>query len=154
MKKFDFPFQRIMEWRDRVAEQERTNLETLHAARLRLEREREAVVEHVGHSHAAVASAAVTAAEDLRHLAAFVDAMRVKEQEIKHRAVQCQAHITAQTERCIEADRDHELLVRLRDRQMSAWQMELDRETEQGAAESWMSGRARALARNGLADIP
>ena len=153
MKKFEFPYQRLMEWRDRLAEQERNKLEQLHAARNVLDREREKLADNIADSQAAFASAAISAAEDLRHLAAFVGALRSKEEIAKNRSFECQASINTQTQRCVEADRGHELLVRLRNRQMTSWHQELDREIEQGAADSWLSGRARSLARNGSREL-
>ena len=149
MKRFDFPYQRLMEWRDRLAEQERNKLEQLHAARNLLEKEREELAGNIASSQAAFASAAIRSAEDLRHLAAFVGALRTKEEIVRDRSVECQESISTQTKRCVEADRGHELLARLRNRQLSSWHQELDRETEKDAADSWLSGHARSLARNG-----
>ena len=154
MKKFHFPYQKAMEWRDRIAEQERNALEQLHAARNSLDREREAVAEEIGASHAAFASSSTSSAEDLRHLAAFVGALRTKEQAIKNRASECLERITVQTKRCLDADRNHDLLVRLRKREMVAWTREMDRDLEQAAADSWLAGRARSLARNPSPETP
>jgi flagellar export protein FliJ len=153
VKKFQFPYQRVMEWRDRCAEQERHNLAQLHASRSRLERERESIEESIGRSHAAFASPTTSSAEDLRHLAAFVGALRTKEEAVKHHAAECQQHIEAQTRRCTEVSRDHELLVRLRARHATTWQAEFDKELEQGAADSWLSGRARQIARKTTGEI-
>lgn len=147
MKKFQFPYQKLMEWRDRQAEEERNKLEQLHASRHRLEREREALAADIGSSHAAFSSPTTSSAEDLRHLAAFVGALRTREQSAQIRTVECQQRIDVQLQRCVSADRNHELLARMRERQATSWQYEFDRETEQGATDSWLSGHARSLAR-------
>lgn len=148
MKKFQFPYQKLMEWRDRQAEDEHNKLEQLHASRGRLERERQSLSDNIENSHAAFASATTSSAEDLRHLAAFVGALRTKEEVAKIRTAECEQRIDAQLRRCVEADRNHELLARLRERQISSWQYELDRETEQGATDSWLSAHARMLAKS------
>jgi flagellar export protein FliJ len=144
MKRFQFPFERVLEWRDRKAETERNKLEQLNATRAKIEQQQELLAETIGSSQQAFASV-TSSAEDLRHLAAFVGALRTKQEILLDQASECKDKIGAQTRRCVDADRDHQLLVRLRDRQKSAWQYELDRETEQCATESWLSARAREL---------
>jgi flagellar export protein FliJ len=147
VKRFEFGLQKAMEWRERSAERERSELQRLHDNRNRLEQEREAVADEIALSQAAYASPEVASAEDLRHLAGFLNALRTREGRLRDSAAQCQTEIGTQTGRCLAADRDHKLLVRLRDRQWNVWQYEMNRQVEADAAESCTATRAREGAR-------
>lgn len=143
MRRFQFGLQTVLEWRDKQAEQEKTVLETLHAKRRRLEAERAELQGEMLASHKECAAAAHTSADDLRHLATFLNAMRTREDRVTENTRRCADNIGEQTTRCLAADRDHQLLVRLRDRQHTAWQYEVNRELEETAAESWQAVHGR-----------
>lgn len=131
-----------MEWRDKCAEQEKNRLERLHAVRNDIASARDEIADSIGSSQAGLAHE-VSFSEDLRHLASFVGALRVRDGRLRQRSAECEVQIGAQTARCVEADRDHQLLVRLRERQLAAWRYEADRQDEQASADSWLSGHAR-----------
>jgi flagellar export protein FliJ len=154
VKKFNFGLQTVLDWRDRRAEQERNALECLHAKRNELERERSELSEQMASSHAAYAVTDSGSSEDLRHLAGFLEALRSREDRVRKNVAQCRANIGTQTGRCLEADRDHRLLVRLRERQFAGWRYELNRETEANVADSWMAGRVRETARTRSDEAP
>lgn len=144
MKKFEFGLQQVMEWRDRRAEQERSTLEQLHSARSGLEAECAEVGQQIAawHMESAISGGS---SDDLRRIAGFLEGLRSRENRVRQSVAQCQTEISRQTVRCVDADRDRQLLARLRDRQFSSWKYELNRETEAAAADSWTATRSREL---------
>ena len=151
MKRFHFPLDRVMEWRDRRAESERMQLQRLHNLRASLASSRAELEAVVASNRVVPPGGDLTSACDLHQLAAYVEGMRRREQLLRVQEGECHQAVTRQTEICLNADRDHKLLVKLRDRRLASWTSELDRETEHAAAESWLAGRARsgALGKNG-----
>ena len=144
MRRFQFPFDRVMEWRDRRAESERLELQRLHTVRTSLASSRADIEAVVTSSRVVPTGSEVTSACDLQQLAAYLDGLRRQEQVLRAKEAECHQAVTRQTEVCVNANRDHKLLVKLRDRRLASWTSELDRETEHAAAESWLAGRARA----------
>lgn len=147
MKKFHFGLQQVMEWRERNAEQERSALERLHQQRELLEQERQSLLQQMTHSQSPCATPQSSSADDLRHLAGFLDALRTRENRVRQTAAECQVEIGKQTTRCLEADRNHELLLRLRERKHASWNYDLNRELEDSASDSYAAARARDMAK-------
>jgi flagellar biosynthesis chaperone FliJ len=147
MKKFQFPFQKAMDWRERCAEQSKSELEKLHGVREDLNHSRLNVrneLDRIGRQNGA--QSCVTA-EDLHQMAAFTTSLRNLDGRLKAEESQCALRIEKQQAKCIVADRDHKLLVQLHDTSHRRWSYEADREVEQVAADSWNAGRARELGR-------
>jgi hypothetical protein len=143
MKKFTFPFERAMDWREKKAEQERQELHRLNTLHSTLV-QRQAEVASAAHQAAAsLAEASHVQSADLRTTAAFVSSLRVSAAELERLKAECRSQIEAQTKRCVSADRDYKLLARLRDQRLGAWHYEYQRETEQAATEIWQAGRTR-----------
>ncbi|MBC8164475.1 MAG: hypothetical protein H7Y20_01240 [Bryobacteraceae bacterium] len=143
MKKFHFPFQRAMDWREHRADLEKTELEKLHGVRDKLQSSRQSVKTELESIGRTAGTAVTTRAEDLHLLAAFSDSLRNLDQRLKSEAKLCAGEIVTQHEKCIKADRDHQLLTRLHDDSRRRWTYEADREVEQTASESWNAGWAR-----------
>ena len=143
MKKFNFPFERAMDWREKKAEQERLELQRLNSARNTLERRQEDLLAAAGEANRSLAEAAHVSGADLRHTATFLASLRTSAQDLQKLHQLCQSEIEAQTQRCLVADRDFKLLSRLRDQRFASWQYEYNRESEQTAAEAWQSARSR-----------
>ena len=146
MKRFEFPFERVMEWRDKLAEKERVQLQRLHGTRSELQGALAHLQATIGECGVRPASGHDIHATDLQQAASYVQALRSQEQAVGRRQQECQTAIVRQTAVCVSTKRDHELLVRLRDRRFTAWETELNRETENTAADSWLAGRARSSA--------
>ena len=145
MKRFQFPYERVMEWRDRRAELEAVELQRLHGIRSELA---ESLAQVGATIHAAITPPGqghLTDGSDLQHAAAYVQSLRAREQTLATSHEECHAAIGKQLSVCVEADRDHELLRRLRDRKLALWRGEFYRDSEQSAADTWMAGRSRII---------
>ena len=139
MKAFQFPFESVLRWRDLVAGQERDRLDQLRAEKTQLEEESAGIADTIFQSRSLLSEDAIRSSEDLLRLSAYVNALNKRQMHLQSRTSSCEEQIEAQMERCVKADRDHELLSRLRNRQRSAWTRALDNETEQTAADSHLS---------------
>lgn len=145
MKKFRFTFQRAMEWRDRCAEQEKAELERLHAESAQIERSRLTLSSDIDLTSMHMASSSAMSAEELRQAAHFVRVLRAREKGLERQQWESGQRIKAQTQRCVDANRDHKLLEQLQQQQRSRWQYEVDRENEQLATENWLAAHSRKL---------
>jgi hypothetical protein len=144
VKRFQFPFERLMDWRDKVAEQERVRLQRLHGTRSEFEAALARLQVNIGECEVRPASGHDLHATDLQQAASYVQALRRQQETVGRKKQECQTAIVRQTALCVSTKRDHELLVRLRDRRFTAWGIELNRETENSAADCWLAGRARS----------
>lgn len=133
-----------MGWREKQAERERQELHRLNAVRASLEHRQGDVASAVVETCNALADASHVSAAELRTTAAFLASLRSSERQLQALHTHCQSEIQAQTKRCVSADSDFRLLVKLRDQRLSAWQYEYDREGEQTATEVWQAGQTRS----------
>jgi flagellar export protein FliJ len=143
VKKFNFAFERAMDWREKKAEQERLELQRLNGVRTTLERRQENLVAAADEANRSLTEAGHVSGADLRNTAAFLASLRTSAHDLQKLHAQCQSDIEAQTQRCVVADRDYKLLSRLKDQRFASWKYEYNRESEQAAAEAWQSARSR-----------
>jgi len=147
MKKFEFRLQSTMDWRERRAEQEKTELERLHSEQTRLRQSRESLqgelhtLSHQAHQQA------VTTSEALHQMAMFSQSLHNLDLRLHSEEKHCGLQIVKQREKCVEADRNHKLLIHLRENRRQEWLTEFDREQEQNATESWNARRSREARR-------
>lgn len=145
VKKFSFPYESVMTWRDMCAERERSVLEKLHAVRSSLDKAQEQLQTQIEESFSDSASGASTSAEELRYRAMYVGSLQKRQKTISAQQATCGNQIQHQTGKCREADRDHELLIRLRKQSLNSWHYQANKETEELAAENWLATHGRNL---------
>ena len=146
MKRFDFRLQKAMEWRELQVEREKAELDRLH-------RDRQEVADSLQMAQderQSLAQAAVeqqsTTAEELHRVGLFSQSLFNLERKLTSEEQDYSEKIQVQQQAYFRADRDHRLVVQLRDNQLKSWNYELNRENEQVAAESWNSRRSRESA--------
>jgi len=148
MKRFRFPLDSVLRWRETILEQEEAKLR-----RLFLEEQRIALAIDQTHAEGVAAERAIRerremVSTDLRSLAAFRLHLEEKRKTLTQRKAQQAALIEQQRRAVLEAERRFQLLVKLKDRRASEWQYEAGRETEAFAQEAflgrWSVGRRRA----------
>lgn len=132
-----------MDWRERRAEQEKGELERLHGVRERLAQSRLGVKSELETLSRQAAGTEGTTAEALHQIASFSRSLLNLDGRLKAEESGCHAEIVTQREKCLTADRDHQLLVQLHQNKKQIWNYEANREIEEIAADSWNSGRAR-----------
>ena len=140
MKRFQFPLQAAMTWRERTAEQERSSLQHMFKVLSDLEAERTSVS---GQLRLTASPQAEITAADLHRMAAHRDALVARDVRLAQSQQKCEDRIVQQRQKCVEADRDHRLLAKLRESHWATWQAQADREIERSAAESYLANWIR-----------
>jgi hypothetical protein len=143
MKRFQFPLQRVLEWRSihmRSAEEKLTRLQEEQAALVHRETALRAaeIKAEVG-----LLKLAVMDGSDLQSLAAFQLKMRAQRAELQEARVKNQAQIVQQRTRVLVARRDFRVVEKLKEKRLQAWTYMSDRETEETAAENYLARWAR-----------
>jgi flagellar biosynthesis chaperone FliJ len=139
MKQFRFPLDSVLRWRQMTLEQEQAKLQ-----RLFIEEQRIALaIDHTRAQGAAAEQAireqGVMVSTDLQSLAAFRLSVEEKRRTLLERKARQAALVEKQRQVVLEAERQFQLLVKLRERRMSEWQYEAGRETETFAQEAFLS---------------
>jgi flagellar export protein FliJ len=153
MRKFHFPLDSVLRWRETAVSQEEAKLR-----RLFREDQRIALAIEQTRAEGAAAEQDIRrqremVSTDLRSLAAF--RLRVEENldRLAQRRTQQAALIEKQRQALLEAERQFQLLVKLKERRHAEWTYEAGRETENFAQESFL-GRWSAGKRLAAAHIP
>jgi flagellar protein FliJ len=139
MKTFRFPLQRVLEWRAlqlRVEEEKLAGLQQQLASLLQM---REKLAAERNRSQSALFASGVAPGSDLQTWALY-QARLVKQQElVKTQLLQCERLTLEQRQRLLKARTDHRVLERLKERRWRQWIYLNDRETEDTAAEVYLS---------------
>jgi len=138
MKRFHFPLDNVLRWRQTSLEQEQEKLQ-----RLFVEDQRIGVAIEKTRTDAVTAEQGIReqremVSTDLQSLAAFRVHLEQKRQGLTRRRAQHALVIEKQRQAVLEAERRFQLLVKLRDRRVSEWQYEAGRETETFAQEAFL----------------
>lgn len=144
MKTFQFPLQRVFDWR---ALQMRAEEEKLSALQHRLgalvHRENALTAAELKSSMGLLKLPSIGGA-DFQSLAAFQLRMKNERASLKVTRVQLEKQVAEQRNRLLKARRDCRVLEKLREKRWKEWQYLTDREIEDVAAESYLAKWARA----------
>ncbi|HEY4361249.1 MAG TPA: hypothetical protein VGN17_09780 [Bryobacteraceae bacterium] len=143
MKSFQFPLQRVLDWRTLRMRTEEEKLSSLQHRLAAILHRDAALTEAELKSGARLLQLAGIDGSDLRALAAFQLRMRKERTVLKVERAQCEAQISDQRQRLLKARRDCRALEQLKDKRKRAWTVQLDREIEDTAAEAYLSQWAR-----------
>src|SRR4051794_4027377 len=154
MKRFHFPFQRAMDWREHRAEQERSELDRLNGVHDQLQESRKVIQNNKRELSAGAHDQDFITSDNLHQIAAFSRNLHMLDVRLKSEETRCAAEIRNQRTKCTQADRDVKLLSHLHDRSRRAWEYESARELEQVAADTWNASYSRQLGREGDAEQP
>ena len=149
MKRFHFPLDSVLRWRETTLDQEESKLR-----RLFLEERRIALAIAQTHAEGAAAEQAIReqcemVSTDLQSLAAFRLHVEERRKTLTERKAQHAVLIEQQRRAVLEAERRFQLLVKLKGRRAAEWQYEAGRETETFAQEAFLgrwSARKRLAA--------
>jgi hypothetical protein len=144
MKRFQFPLQRVLEWRSlhmRSAEEQLTRLQEQHSALVH--RENSLRAEELK-AEMGVLKQPTIHGSDLQSLAAFQLRIRSERAGLQNERAKCQAEIVQQRTRVLIARRDFKVVERLKGKRLQSWTYLTDREIENTAAEAFLSRWARA----------
>jgi len=144
MKKFSFPLDRVLSWRQsqvRLAEAELNRLRAEHNA---LAIQRAELTADVEQARRELAVSAETTAVELGALEHYRRAAAGKAVRLEQTQVQLRETISRQMQVVFERTRDAKLLERLRETRLASWKAAASREVDQLAEESYLSRLARA----------
>lgn len=142
MKKFAFPLERVMDWRQTQVRIEGVKLERLHAELRGIEASLEEMRYNREQSAKAILSAASVLGAELINLDAFRKASNVELEKLTKAEAESRKRIAAQIEVLSRKRRDLRLLENLRQRKLEVWRADLDREIDNEATELYLASIA------------
>jgi len=148
MKRFHFPLDAVLRWRETALEQEEQKLQGLIA-------EEQHILLTIAQTRAegvtaerSIREQRVMVSTDLRSLAAFRLHLEQRLKTLAQRRADQAALIEQQRRAVLEAERRFELMVKLRTRRLAEWQYEATRENEAFSQEAFLgrwTARKRVL---------
>ena len=139
MKAFRFPFDRVRQWRAQQLEIEEAKLQRLFAEQNAIRLARKALAEERLAEERAVCASGSTAAAELAALDAFVRYVVAEQKRLNGEEQNCDQRIAVQQKQLAEARRRVELLDRLKEKRLTEWWLEFDREQETLAGELFLA---------------
>ncbi len=139
MKAFHFQFDRVRQWRAQQLEMEKTQLPKLFEERNRIEGRRRALDRERQEEVQRVLGAGSAMAAELAALDAFTRWVKAEGHRLLDAESAVTQRIAAQQQRVVEASRRVELLDRLKQKRLSEWRSEFDREQENLAGELYLA---------------
>jgi hypothetical protein len=143
MKRFLFPLERVRHWRAGQARLEEMKLEQLQGNLVALREERQNIEIQRAQSELQVLGQPSMQASELQSLDAYRVHARTKIQDIGNRERQAEVLVEEQRQRVIQAQRNAELLERLKQKALDEWRVASDREQESLAGELYLAKRVR-----------
>jgi hypothetical protein len=138
MKRFQFSLEHAMHWRRLRAGVERAKLESLYAALRDLDSQKAILNEEESSAHE-VKNQDTVRAQQLLALDRFARHMSTRRELLEARRVELFGEIARQQVRLIAAQRDFELLEKLKARKKDDWETAFTREQEELASEAYMA---------------
>ena len=139
MRRFEFPLQRVADWREKQLAIEEVKLERLNAELRILDARRIALDSEQAACDRQVLRAGTVTAGELHLLDSFRRYAKNQRTLIAGQRTSAEVKIGEQRTALLEARRNLELLKRLRGKRLAAWQREFNLELEQQAAEAHIS---------------
>jgi flagellar export protein FliJ len=149
MKRFRFPLETVLRWRETALAQEQAKLQGLLAEERHILRTIEQTRAEGVAAERSIRERREMFSTDLRSLAAFRLHLEQRLKTLAQRRTDQAALIEQQRRAVMEAERRFQLLTKLKDRRMAEWQYESGRENEAFAQEAFLgrwSARKRLAA--------
>jgi DNA-binding LytR/AlgR family response regulator len=143
MKRFQFPLERVRQWRAGQATLEEMKLEQLRDQLAQLREAKRAMDAERAQSERDLLAQPSMQALELQSMEKYRVHTRTKILAIEERERQAEVVLEDQRQRLIRARRDAELLERLKRKALAAWQVASDREQESLATELFLAKRIR-----------
>ena len=146
MKAFQFPLQRVLEWRELQMRTEEERLSTIQNRLVEVQhRENELTAARLN-AEMNVLGRPLVEATEFRALAAFQLRIRGEKVSLVAARKNLETQIAEQRKRLLKARKDCKILENLKERRKKSWTYLHDRELENTAAESFISNWARSNA--------
>ena len=143
MKSFKFSLESALRWRKTALLAEQEKLQRVLSDHQRLEADLRAVeAAKRGIVRTQLESPSISGA-DFRMIASYLVGLKAKHAQLQLAIAQTLQKVQRQRAICLEAERQVELLVTLKDKRQATWQREMDLELESLANDSYLARRAR-----------
>jgi flagellar export protein FliJ len=146
MKAFQFPLQRVLEWRELQMRTEGERLSTIQNRLVEVQHRENALTAARLNAEMNVLSRPLVEATEFRALAAFQLRIRGEKVSLVAARKNLEIQIAEQRKRLLKARKDCKILENLKERRKKSWTYLHDRELENTAAESFISNWARSNA--------
>jgi hypothetical protein len=143
MKRFQFPLDRVRRWRAGQAMLEELKLEHMRGNLRALGEEKQNIASERSRNEREVLGQPAVEAAQLQSLDAYRLHTRAKIRDIENRERQAEVEVEQQRQRVVAAQRDAELLERLKGKARDEWQAASDREQETLATDLYLAKRVR-----------
>jgi len=147
MNTFQFPLQKVLDWRRAQLELEEARFQQQMAALASIERAYAEMEASGIRAEMQVRRWDPLAGRDLAALGSFRLLVRARERDIALQRVACQKELESRKAVMLEARRRCRLLEKLKERRLAEWSVARDRELEQVASESFLARWARRRTR-------
>ena len=148
MKRFSFPLERVMEFREAQAAAEKQKLAMLMQQLGQVNESLKQLHASRQNAEQSLAGSGRIVGLELNTLGAFRAAVQQREQSLLRTRGNLEARIAEQRREVVKLRRQHRLLEKLRERRLAEWAGEVNREAEQLTAECFLSGWSRERLRN------
>ncbi len=146
MKAFQFPLEKVLDFRKRQWEAASAELAVLLERRQVLDRQHEEAVDALDLASQALRANTSLAGGRVQQHAFTMESGRRAVQRVRLALEAASVKAEQQRQRCIDAKRQYELLQRLRHTRKLAWQREADREEETLSTDAFLARRIRERA--------
>jgi flagellar export protein FliJ len=146
MKAFQFPLQRVLEYRELQMRTEEEKLSTIQNQLVEVQNRENALTAAQLNAEMNLLGMPVVEASEFRALSAYQ--LRIRSEKVSLLAARknLEIQVAEQRKRLLKAQKDCKVLENLKDRRQKAWTYLSDREIENTAAESYISNWARSNA--------
>ncbi len=138
MKRFHFPLDSVLRFREMTLEQQEAKLRRLFVEEQRIGLAIEQTYADGDAAEQAIRAQREMASTDLQSLAAFRVHLEGKRKTLLQQKARQAALIERQRQAVLEAEQRYQLLVKLKERRAAEWQYEAARETEAFAQEAFL----------------
>lgn len=145
MKKFTFPLDRVMDWRDTQARIEESKLEGLYSELRSIDARVVAILAARVESDATVAVASLLTGAELAAIGEFRRFSVAEQTRLDRLRIDCSKRIAQQIQVVTVKRRDVKLLDRLKQQRLVAWTADFHRELEGEALESHLAKWNRGI---------
>lgn len=139
MTRFQFPLQKVLDWRKTQLELEEARFRQRAAELGAVERARAELQASAVHTEYEVRKWGSVAGDDLGALAAYRAHVKAEECRLAARRAECARTLATQQTAMLEARRRCRLLEKLKERRLAEWKTAADKELDEIASESFLA---------------
>lgn len=143
MKRFDFPLEKVRQWRNEQAGLEEMKLQRIYSELRAIDEGRKRVEEELAEASRQVRGRPVPEVVDLVNLDTFRLFTASRLLQIEDAWRKCHSQVEQQRQQLVEARRRFELLDKLKQKALANWRIARDKEEEELAGELFLAKRRR-----------